>query len=96
MEVETSSLSPETIAEITRIQNLGSKSSQETSKTVTVLDPDILSALDLERWAIEYAYKFTKEINIHATAFILGIEYVERKLPHVSTLLLFSLSVLTP
>lgn len=88
MEVEISSLSPQTAAEIKRIQNLGSqiKNIASESSTVMILDPDILSALDLERWAIEYAYKFTKDYNVHATAFLLGIEYVERKLPHVSQL----------
>ena len=92
LEVETVLLDPKTLTEVQRIHRLGSKVSGEDlpcepsqPRTVTVLDPDILSTFDIEKWAIEYAYKFTKTHNIHATAFILGIEYVERGLPHVSS-----------
>ena len=89
VEVETSSLNPDAIDAISRVQGRGSPPAIEGTspsappKTITIVDPDVLSSLDLNIWAMEYAYKFTKTHNIHATAFILGIEYVEKKLPHV-------------
>lgn len=84
-----SSLSSETIDALKGIQSLGSSpavggSSKPTQpKSIIILDPDVLSALDLGKWAVEYAYKFTKTQYVHATAFNLGVEYVERKLAHV-------------
>ncbi|KAG0646992.1 hypothetical protein D0Z07_6088 [Hyphodiscus hymeniophilus] len=79
VEVDTSSLSSEVMEAVSRVHNRGSRlaiegASQPAPKKVTVLDPDVLSALDLDKWAMEYAFKFTKTHNCHATAFTLGIE----------------------
>ena len=49
-----------------------------------ILDPDHLLVLDLEKWAVEYSYKFTKSYNKNALAYLLAIQYVESGLLHVS------------
>jgi hypothetical protein len=93
VEVETLSLTSEMMDEIRRVQRLRLPPSIECSeqpaapKTIAIIDPDVLSTLDLEKWAMEYAYKFTKTHNIHAAAFPLGVEYAKRKLPHVRQVL---------
>jgi hypothetical protein len=43
-----------------------------------ILDPDHLSALDPEKWAVEYSYKFTIAYNKNALAYLLAVQYVEK------------------
>jgi hypothetical protein len=90
LEVKTSTLGSQTVDEITRVQRQTSRRAIEnidmsgSPKSVMILDPDHLSALDLEKWAVEYSYKFTQAHNKNALAYLLAIQYVERGLPHVS------------
>jgi len=91
VDVDTSSLDEATRNEISRIDNLSSHCfveglrESQAPRIVTVLDPDLLSSLDLEAWALEYAYAWTVAENVHAMAFLFGKEYVQRKLPYVRT-----------
>lgn len=57
---------------------------QSLSKTIKVLKPGSLSNADLESWAVDYAYKYSKTKLPHATGFVFGVEYAKKGLPNVS------------
>jgi hypothetical protein len=90
LEVKTSSLDAKLQDEILRVQKRASRRAIENSKepgapkSIMILDPDHLSAFDLEKWAVEYSYKFTLAYNKNALAYLLAVQYVEKGLPHVS------------
>jgi hypothetical protein len=61
-----------------------SEDAQSLSEVIKVLKPGSLSSTDLENWAFDYTYKYSKNKLPHATGFIFGIEYAKKGLPHVS------------
>lgn len=53
------------------------------AEVIHVLKPGSLSRTDLENWAVDYTYKYSKAKLPHATGFVFGIEYAKKGLPHV-------------
>jgi hypothetical protein len=91
--LDASSLDTQSVIRLNHIQNLRSnQDSLETKpatipKTINVVDADTLSALDLENWALEYAYNFGKNYNPQGMSFLIGCEYAALRLPYVEFLL---------
>ena len=93
VEIDASSLDTQSVIRLNHIQNLGSRQdSLETNpstipKSINAIDADTLSELDLENWALEYAYNFGKNYNPQGMSFLIGCEYAALRLPNVELLL---------
>jgi hypothetical protein len=92
VEIDAASLDIYGVIRLNHIQNLRSNQDSPETKTATlpetinVVDADTLSALDVENWALEYAYNFGKNYNPQGMTFLLGYEYAALRLPYVEFL----------
>jgi hypothetical protein len=57
---------------------------KQSSSTIDVIEPGSLSISDLENWAFECTYEFSKSQEMSSTGFIFGVGYAALNLPYVS------------
>jgi hypothetical protein len=54
------------------------------STAIEIIEPGSISVSDLEKWAFECTYEFSKTKDMCSTGFIFGVEYAALNLPYVS------------
>ncbi|KAJ8059011.1 hypothetical protein OCU04_011991 [Sclerotinia nivalis] len=87
IEVQSSSLSENSLKELRRITILNSRFSFQQHAcpnqpgTITVLDSKFFSSMELEKWVMEYTYR-SKIDDANSTSFLFGVAYAKEKLPH--------------
>jgi hypothetical protein len=57
---------------------------EQSSSTVDVIEPGSITISDLENWAFECTYEFSRSQETSSTGFIFGVEYAALNLPYVS------------
>jgi uncharacterized protein YhhL (DUF1145 family) len=101
VKIDASSLDAQSVITLNHIQNLRPNQDSLATKfatipkSINVVDADTLSALDVENWALDYAYNFGKNYNPQGMSFLIGCEYAALRLPYVEFLLSPYLALLT-